>query len=235
MAYKFGQFRRGQIDNYLTALTYDLSSIKEESTLSKEVVFVEKVINLSGNNILQSVDSTGLKKRNYYIRFKIYKQWDTAQKITVKLINTEKISDNVQTLDTIDISKGQEEDYATFEMIIAPNANYNQIKFELNRIVEDYNIVNSDGTYGRIVLAEVEVLSEVYNVVDFLNPAIENKGTLKQIGIQSQPGLLMCIDGEEIRVGRSGIYEINNGISIKFIGFIVAPNDNKYFILDYQY
>ena len=45
----------------------------------------------------------------------------------------------------------------------------------------------------------------------------------------------MSIDGEAVRVGRSGIYEINNGISVSFIGFIVEPDDNKYFILDYQY
>ena len=45
----------------------------------------------------------------------------------------------------------------------------------------------------------------------------------------------MCIDGEQIRIGRSGLYEINNGVVISFLGFIVAEDDNKYFILDYQY
>ena len=78
-------------------------------------------------------------------------------------------------------------------------------------------------------------LEMCYNVIDFLNPAIENTGRLKQIRVQSAPGLLMSIDGEAVRVGRSGIYEINNGISVSFIGFIVEPDDNKYFILDYQY
>ena len=47
--------------------------------------------------------------------------------------------------------------------------------------------------------------------------------------------MLMCINGEEIRIGRTGIYEINYGISINTIGFIVEPNDGKNFILDYQY
>ena len=45
----------------------------------------------------------------------------------------------------------------------------------------------------------------------------------------------MCINGEEIRVGRSGLYEILNGYKVTFIGFIVEPNDNKHFMLDYQY
>ena len=41
-------------------------------------------------------------------------------------------------------------------------------------------------------------------------------------------------NGEPIRIGRSGLYEINNGINTTFIGFIVEA-DEKYFILDYQY
>lgn len=68
-----------------------------------------------------------------------------------------------------------------------------------------------------------------------MNPSIGNAGRLKQIGVQSAPGLPMCIDGEQVRVGRSGIYEINHGITIRFLGFIVQPNDDKYFLLDYQY
>ena len=62
------------------------------------------------------------------------------------------------------------------------------------------------------------------------NISIENKGTLKQIGVQGPPGLLMSINGEPIRIGRSGLYEINNGINTTFIGFIVEANE-KYYIL----
>ena len=97
-----------------------------------------------------------------------------------------------------------------------------------------YNIINADGTYGRICNIYIDRLDEVYNVINYLNPLI-NKSSLLQIGVQSAPGLLMCINGEEIKVGRSGLYEILNGYKISFIGFIVEPDDNKYFILDYQY
>ena len=80
---------------------------------------------------------------------------------------------------------------------------------------------------------EIEKLQEINNLITALN--VSSTGKLKQIGVQSAPGFLMSIDGEAVRVGRSGIYEINNGISVSFIGFIVEPDDNKYFILDYQY
>ena len=46
--------------------------------------------------------------------------------------------------------------------------------------------------------------------------------------------MLMCINGEQIRNNRSGIYEINNDkIKIKSIGFV--PKGNDYFIMDYEY
>lgn len=235
MSYKFGQYRRRQSDIYSKSLEFKLDTIQEESPLSAAVVFNEKVIDLSGDNVLQFVDSTGTKRRSYYLKYKVYKMWDTAQVITVKLINTLKTTDNVQTLTTVTVDKGYESDYAVFDIVIPPNAVYNQIQFFLNRIVDDYNQLNEDGTYGRIINIEIDRLEEINNVVDIINSAIEDKGQLKQIGVQGPPGLQMCIDGEEIKIGRSGLYEINNGVVVKFIGFVVEPNDNKYFILDYQY
>ena len=98
----------------------------------------------------------------------------------------------------------------------------------------DQEIINEFIIDGRICKIEVIRLDEIYNVIDYLTTII-NKSALLQIGVQSAPGLLMCINGEEIRVGRSGLYEILNGYKVTFIGFIVEPNDNKHFMLDYQY
>lgn len=234
MSYKFGQFRESQLSSYLTPLTYTLNDLRVQSSLSEGVVFIDKGIDLEGSNILQALTG-GNKQRSYYIRFKVYKQ-ETVQRITVRLVNTEKTSDNVQTIETIEVPIGNATDYSTFEFVLSPNDNhtYNQIYFELNRELIDYNTLNEDGTYGRKMNISVDRLDEVYNVIDFLSTSIENKNALKQIGIQGPPGLLMDINGEAIRIGRSGLYEINNGINTTFIGFIVEA-DEKYFILDYQY
>ena len=233
--YKFGQLRRTQIESYLTPLTYTFKDIETKSALSQGITFIDKAIVLTGNNILQSVDKTGTVIKSYYMQIKVFKEEESEQLLTIKLINTDKTKDNEQTLETITIEQGKKNDFAIFEIVIPPNQSYNQIQFVLNRVLIDYNNENEDGTYGRKVNMEILKLKEIYNVIDFLNPAIENTGRLKQIGVQSAPGLLMSIDGEAVRVGRSGIYEINNGISVSFIGFIVEPDDNKYFILDYQY
>ena len=234
MSYKFGQFRKSQLPSYLTPLEYNLNDLRVESNLSKGIYFIDKSIDLEGENILQALTSDG-KQRSYYIRFKIFKL-DTEQKITIKLVNTEKEEDNIQIVENITISSGDEMDYDTFELVISPSDNhtYNQIYFELNRELIDYNILKPDGTYGREMNISIDRLDEIYNVINYLSSSIDNKNLLKQIGVQGPPGLLMSINGEAIRIGRSGIYEINNGINTTFIGFIVENNE-KYFILDYQY
>ena len=231
MSFQFGQFRRSQLDSFLTPLKYKLEQAKIKATISTAVTFVDNVISLT--DALKPTEQDGIRAKNYYIRFRIYKKAN-PQTIIIKLINTNKQTDNIQNLRTIIVDAGRETEYNTYEIVIPPNNNYNQIKFELQRELEDYNKKNSDGTYGRICKIEVIRLDEIYNVIDYLTTII-NKSALLQIGVQSAPGLLMCINGEEIRVGRSGLYEILNGYKVTFIGFIVEPNDNKHFMLDYQY
>lgn len=231
MSFQFGQFRRSQLDSFLTPLKYKIEQAKIKSTISTVVTFVDNVISLT--DALKPTEQDGIRAKNYYIRFRIYKKAN-PQTFIIKLINTNKQTDNIQNLRTIIVDAGRETEYNTYEIVIPPNNNYNQIKFELQRELEDYNKKNSDGTYGRICKIEVMRLDEIYNVIDYLTTII-NKSALLQIGVQSAPGLLMCINGEEIRVGRSGLYEILNGYKVTFIGFIVEPNDNKHFMLDYQY
>ena len=231
MSFQFGQFRRSQLDSFLTPLKYKIEQTKIKSTISTAVTFVDNVISLT--DALKPTEQDGIRAKNYYIRFRIYKKAN-PQTFIIKLINTNKQTDNIQNLRTIVVDAGRETEYNTYEIVIPPNNNYNQIKFELQRELEDYNKKNSDGTYGRICKIEVMRLDEIYNVIDYLTTII-NKSALLQIGVQSAPGLLMCINGEEIRVGRSGLYEILNGYKVTFIGFIVEPNDNKHFMLDYQY
>ena len=233
MSFQFGQFRRNQLSSFLTPLSYGLTTITSQSIISSAITFLDNILVLSGNNIVKPTESDGVRTKNYYIRFKVYKKAN-PQTIKIKLVNTNKTSDNIQVLKSIVVEGGRESDYSSYEIVISPNNIYNRILFELQRELEDYNIINEDGTYGRICNIYIDRLDEVYNVINYLNPLI-NKSSLLQIGVQSAPGLLMCINGEEIKVGRSGLYEILNGYKISFIGFIVEPDDNKYFILDYQY
>ena len=127
-----------------------------------------------------------------------------------------------------------------FETIISPNNAYNQILWQLQRTAQDYSISNSNDSSisGREMTINNEdiVLSRLVDVVSsYLRSAYstDNLTYLKKIGVQGPPSLLMCINGEEIRIGKSGIYQLyNESIRITSINFV--PND-AYFIMDFEY
>lgn len=62
-----------------------------------------------------------------------------------------------------------------------------------------------------------------------------NGSTWYKFGYQGRPGDLLVINRQPIRVGRSGIYEFNNGLVVN--SFMIAqPNGNvNAFLLDYAY
>lgn len=112
--------------------------------------------------------------------------------------------------------------------------NFSKIVFEMVRSAEDYNIQNSETgqvEYGRIVpLDKFEFwLYSVSNLVDTIFP----DGQLERIGIWGRPGLFTMINGEEIRVGPSGAYELDV-IPITSVG-VVATKPTDLFTIDYSY
>ena len=236
MSFNFGQFRRSQVQDYLTPVSYDMTELKTVSAASAVTFFADKAISLPKENPLISVNENNIQQ-SYFLRVKVYKRMDSNQIISVKLNNTDKASDNIQNIRQIEIPKGEESEYTTFEIVISPNNNYDEIQFILSREALDYSIFPEEGSdiSGRIIKIDVDNLSLIYNVLDYLRTAIDNKGRLKQIGIQGSAGLLMNINGESIRIGRTGIYEINNGVTISSIGFIIEDGNTDNFILDYQY
>lgn len=232
MSYQIGQFRRTQLESYSTNLTFEMSTQEnEDSVTSNNTKFIDSCMLLSGSNVLNS-------KTSYYLRFRIKQRLDSIQNFTLKLRNSDSVTDNYQNIKTYNVNQGSST--TDFELIFSPNASYNQIIFELNRIALDYITENANGTYGRIIEVEVLEFYSIYNVVTYLSSAYSNLTRLEKIGVQGPPGLMMCINGEEIRIGRTGIYELNNGITVQYIGFIVKESDftqdgKDYFIMDFQY
>lgn len=123
------------------------------------------------------------------------------------------------------------------EMVFRPvEDNFSEITIEMVRTAEDYNIqsVGDDGNivYGRYIpLDSFEyTLYTLTNLVNEINP----NGALDRIGVWSHPGLLMAINGEEIRVGKSGLWEIDGILPIESLG-IVAVDYRDNFSIDFMY
>lgn len=133
----------------------------------------------------------------------------------------------------------------SFEIIFTPNDTYRYLTFILSRVQYDYvgdpdihtlfpgprKDINRD----TIDLTDGGDLCTVSNILS----TIASKDYVDKIGIQSRPGTLLCINKEAIRIGRSGTYEVNNGVPITFVGF-VGPNGSNArnidkFIFDYAW
>lgn len=230
MSYNIGQLRRNQINSYSTALSYRQDLIRNENSI---IDFYDQCMYLSGANIVSSIYS-------YYLKFEVTQLPEVIQEFSIKLQSDEVTVDNIQNIRSFVVKQGL--GTTTFELIFTPNLNYNQIIFELKRMALDFYTDNGDGTSGRIMNIKILQFDRVINVISsYLAKNFPGMTSLKKIGIQGPPGLLFCIDGEEIRIGRSGIYELyNEDITISYIGFIIKDSlftqDGKdFFIMDFKY
>lgn len=214
--YQIGQFRRTQIKadedkRYVSEINLTLST--EESSL------IPSVYNVCGvpQNIL-------IANNSYYIHFSV-KQKSAIQHFKLKLLNTTIASDNEQTIEYITVAAAipnqQQPSYVDFELVFTPNASYNKIVWELQS--NDVNDSINVSYFGKVE----DIISS------YLSSHFSDLTALIKIGVQGPPGLIMCINGEQIRLGRNGIYEINNGLKITSIGFV--PKDSDYFIMDFEY
>lgn len=230
MSYNIGQLRRNQINSYSTALSYRQDLIRNENSI---IDFYDQCMYLSGANIVSSIYS-------YYLKFEVTQLPEVIQEFSIKLQSDEVTVDNIQNIRSFVVKQGL--GTTTFELIFTPNSNYNQIIFELKRMALDFYTDNGDGTSGRIMNIKILQFDRVINVISsYLAKNFPGMTSLKKIGIQGPPGLLFCIDGEEIKIGRSGIYELyNEDITISYIGFIIKDSlftqDGKdFFIMDFKY
>lgn len=230
MAYNFGQFRKEQYpySNYVKQIS------KNEYTLSTITTKIDGFTGVSFSDIaMKRAFSTG--DGSLFLRIAVTRfTRDTS--VTVKLMkeNTSALATtNVQTITTIVVPAGKTlEELSTpmlYDILVTPNDSYTLLVFSIDRDGQDFT-----ETPRRWIPTQsfmVSSFGRISNIIPSLD--IGNRGKLKQIGVQSRPGLPMCINGEMIRVGRSGIYEINHGIDITFVGFM--PSEEDHFLMDYQY
>lgn len=246
MSYEIGQFRRSSLD--VNKYTSDIFDSKQE---------VE--VNLAGTSVVgldwKCTPTTSFDTKTvYYFRFGVRHRNDSDQKITISLRNDDD-DDKIQELKTFTVKQDAtltstfSKDYQTYELIFKPNSTYSYIYFELQRQAIDFKTVTTNNYVGRRMQITINNLNTITNLINNKN-AIYDEGkltSLKKIGVQGPPGLMFTINGEEIYIGRSGVYELyNNNISINYLGFVPQKGlvtqstdgstaQTDYFIVDYTY
>ena len=230
MAYKIGQLTKANVSSTITEIATKRAS-KDVQTKAFEVS------TLTFSDATFDVVNTALEAgKNYVIRFKIEKFYNVSygkkdadglkQNIQVRLYNGSDYY-TVRKLPQIPASQNSEKGkFITFELVFSPDDIYDKIVFVLSRSLRDYNTEGSNKP--RVVNVQIQKLGEIKNLFG-------DSIYAQKIGVQIKPGTLLCINDEQIRVGRSGLYELDNGTVITSIG-IAAPYDQlPNFILDYMY
>ena len=203
MAYQLGQYNKNSSaddDKFMTLVTEGYAVRQQargdSGTQMASSIFTNECVqvNLSANT-------------NYYFHGKI-KRMLSAQTIYIKLIQytgeATPPGEVEQYIKTITISEGDPHDWVDVEFIFSPAfGDFNAILFELARTSDDYLV----GVRYPVIL--YEELSEINNII---TSKIQAGVSLIKMGVQSRPGLLMCINGEEIRSSRTGIFEIRDNI-----------------------
>lgn len=113
-----------------------------------------------------------------------------------------------------------------FSVLFSPlQNNYSALGFIIKRTNYDYS-TNAQGRPRNLNFVSNST------TLGIINNLLPTDIKVDKIGVQAKPGFFMCINGEPIRVGRTGIYEIHNGYQVKSFG---TPLTTEHFILDYAY
>ena len=229
MGYTLGQYTKFDGDGK------DSSFIQNGITgeALRENIKSNTIDNLYFVNECVKINNTFKTDNNYYFHCKIKRQ-ESSMIFDVKLVTYNPNPDPTlpdyqeQFLKTIMVDGGPQTDehasltledtWVDFEFIFTPfadDAGFDTILFELRRDASDYQQMQR---HPEIIYEELGIIK---NVIGNENGISANN--LIRIGVQSHPGLLMCINGEEIRVCKSGIYELKNGvIKVSFFSVVAA-------------
>lgn len=220
MAYKIGQLRQNPDNNQLVLTKYYDRVAVNETTATTVNPYNE-------NQPFSDYALSGefLKNQVYFLRVIIGKSQTDQLIYSLKL----RSDINEQFLSTFTVNQavtGEDNPFYTYSLIFKPNSNYNLLIFELQKTAQDYT---NPGTrkWKSIDYSINGIICRLENIIS---------RTYSKIGFQSRPGELIAINGSPIRVGKSGIYELDNGTPISRV--MIAPNAQNQidaFLLDYMY
>ena len=249
MSYKIGQFRQDTLQGanaYLTEIALQQGERRTEASSIERIYF---------KDIKFNKEDSFNRDTNYYVKIEIErpnaiidennKKRNSNQEFLLFLENENQSQQTSQFLKSFYVpsitSENQTATSVTLELIFNPSLTFSNLVLQMRRTGVDY-LIQPDETdqslYGRvakIISAKCYIINNVLNTIAAQNS--QSSIEFIKMGIQGPSGMLMCINGEEIRIWPNGIYQVKNGYKISFLGFIIEDNTDtrNSFILDYQY
>lgn len=125
--------------------------------------------------------------------------------------------------------------YEIFDITFTPVSNFNYLVLEIEREVAlDSIVIDENGNLGRKITLDPNDCWG-YQILD-LAPTMRDKGgmsSITRIGVWGGHGLLLCVNGEPIKIGPSNYYE-QDALPIETLGVAVGAADwENNFTIDY--
>jgi len=225
MSYIIGQYNHnsasGDDNKFLDPITSGIPSRREDTGDSGTS---EAALSIFTNECITGLELSTTEY--YYFRCQI-KRMDNTQQFSVKLVNYDNTIDGVeQYIKTVIVQGGDRDEWVNVEFLFHPIVQFDTILFQLKRTIDDYREMIR---YPKIAYIQLGAIN------DLINLEIGNNIRLLKIGVQSHPGLTMCINGEEIHTSRSGIFEVKNGvIPVTFFSVVNAAKENDTTLEDWK-
>ena len=229
MSYNIGQFRRNQLSSYEDKIQVT----KESSSVGVQTVVIQTQEGIPLTDTALVLKNSLKKGENYYFSF--YTSADKSDPGAFIVYLYDGKNEAAQPIKRFDVGAG------TFcEMVFTPNdINYNKLVFKkvTKSSASDRVYINDarEGNSTFSVYLNIE-LWQLKNIIPLLDVSY-----IKKLGVQGPPGLMFSMNGEEIHIGKSGIYEVS-GLNINTLSFVIKNRspipyeDGKdYFIMDYLY
>ena len=209
MSYSIGQYfhiPNTQADDFMQALSISVQNV--DMIGANNIKFTNAGFGITSSSF-QSTE-------NYYVHCDIA-PLQTEQVFYVKLVNKNDTLKQ-QYVKTIIIPSGATSaaSMVSIEFTFKPIAKFDTLVFELQRETDDY-------ANPRVTHILMEEISLIKNIL----PTLVGVSNLIKIGVQGVSGIRMCINNEDIIIGRTGIYEIKNGIiTVDYFSVVAAGQLN---------
>lgn len=179
----------GQTENWNYSLSYfeDCGFVLNSNFSSSKIYYFTLALERQENEIVFDI-----KLQNGINGYKEGDPYQILKKCTL----------NVKIDDELNPNNGK---YDYYDLVFVPNRNdFNTLVLCINRDAND-------------ILDQPKKINGLYNyhlysLTNLIDPS--HQKYWKKMGIQSRPGSLIVVNKEPIRIGRSGIYELNNGTKI---------------------
>lgn len=174
------------------------------------------------------------KNQPYFLSIKI-EETDVGieQKADIKLYKdsaNNKLDSNSQYIDTIIIPVHSEtsDGYKVFNFLFTPQIDScKKIAFILYRNSVLNQNQSTDPSKVKLDINNI-YLFKLTNLIGHVNGVTTRSGNnalITQLGVHANPYTLMCINGEGIKIGKSGIFELNSTFGLKQQGVLDNNSD----------